>query len=316
MFQDTHQPVLAEAVLEALAIRRDGIYVDTTYGRGGHTRAVLAHLGENGRLIAFDCDPEAEDSARLLAASDARLRFVRASFTELGERVAALGLAGRIDGLLFDLGVSSPQLDCPERGFSFRHAGPLDMRMNPDAGAPLAAWLAQADRGEIATVIKRYGEEPRAARIAAAIVAARDSNRLTDTAVLAAVIKAAVPARVAAEARVHPATRTFQAFRIHINDELAALDAALAATPALLKPGGRLVAISFHSLEDRIVKRFLRHGAHPPASPLPMVEPPAPTFERIGKPVVAGAKEIARNPRARSAILRVGQRTAAPETRP
>ncbi|HET7315140.1 16S rRNA (cytosine(1402)-N(4))-methyltransferase RsmH [Salinisphaera sp.] len=310
-----HQPVLLEAAISALAVRPDGRYVDATFGRGGHTAAILERLGRDGRVIAFDRDPDAERHAHALAAADARLEFVRASFGGMAAALADRGIAN-IDGVLFDLGVSSPQFDIAERGFSFRHAGPLDMRMDPDVGAPLSDWLASASHGEIARVIKTLGEEPMAGRIAGAIVDARAAGRLTDTAALAAIIKNAIPARVAAGKRVHPATRTFQAFRMHINDELGALDAGLAAALAVLAPGGRLAAISFHSLEDRRVKRFFRHQARPRQPELPMAPAIEPALRLIGKPVTAGATERSANPRARSAIMRVAERTTAPEVAP
>jgi 16S rRNA (cytosine1402-N4)-methyltransferase len=309
-----HAPVLAEAAVDALAVRPDGCYVDATFGRGGHSRRILERLDQQrGRLIVFDQDPDAERVACELAAGDQRLTFIRASFAELASRMAGLGLLGRVDGVLFDLGVSSPQFDVAERGFSFRRAGPLDMRMNPDAGEPLSAWLARASHGEIASVIKRLGDEPMAGRIAGAIVDARVEGRLTDTARLADIIKTAVPARFAQAKRIHPATRTFQAFRIHINDELGALEDALAGVLSVLAPGGRLVMISFHSLEDRRVKRFMRHQARPPQPVVPMAAAPAPALHLIGKPIRADQAELATNPRARSAIMRVAERTAAPE---
>lgn len=310
---DEHAPVLAEAAIDALAIRADGCYLDATFGRGGHSRRILAALGEAGRLIAFDQDPDADAVAQTLAAEDSRLTFIRGSFAQLAARVADLGLTGRIDGVLFDLGVSSPQFDVAERGFSFRHAGPIDMRMNPQAGEPLSAWLARASHGEIASVIKRLGDEPMAGRIAGAILDARASGRLTDTAVLAQIIKSAVPAKVARGKKIHPATRTFQAFRIHVNDELGALDAALSGVMSVLAPGGRLAMISFHSLEDRRVKRFIRHQARPPQPAVPMAAVAEPALRLIGKPIKADAAELAANPRARSAIMRVAERTAAPE---
>ena len=253
MPQAEHQPVLLDAALASLSLRADGVYVDATFGRGGHSRALLAQLGEAGRLIAFDQDPDAQAHAEPLAATDDRFIFVRSSFAELAERIGALGLAGRIDGLLFDLGVSSPQFDVAERGFSFRRAGPLDMRMNPDAGEPLSAWLHRASHGEIASVIKRYGEEPMAGRIAAAILEARAQAPIADTRQLADIVAGAIPAKVQAGKRIHPATRTFQAFRLHINDELGALERALDGAFDVLAPGGRLAVISFHSLEDRRV---------------------------------------------------------------
>lgn len=311
-----HQPVLCEAALDALALRPNGVYIDATFGRGGHSAAILERLDATARLFAIDQDPDAERAAGVLAAGDARLSFVRASFGDLGEHLGRLGLYGQVDGILFDLGVSSPQFDVAERGFSFRHAGPLDMRMNPEAGQPLADWLASARHGDIARVIKTLGEEPMAGRIASAIVAARDAGRLSDTADLAAVIKAAVPAKVAAGKRIHPATRTFQAFRMHINDELGALDRGLSAALSALAPGGRLAVISFHSLEDRRVKRFMRHQAKPPQPKLPMAPEIEPALRLIGKPITADSAEIEANPRARSAIMRVAERTHADEVAP
>ncbi|GAB3680002.1 16S rRNA (cytosine(1402)-N(4))-methyltransferase RsmH [Salinisphaera aquimarina] len=311
MPQAEHQPVLLDAALAALAVKPDGVYIDATFGRGGHSRALLAALGDGGRLIAFDQDPDAERNAQALAAEDTRLTFLRASFSELAARVAALGLAGHIDGLLFDLGVSSPQFDVADRGFSFRHAGPLDMRMNPDVGAPVADWLHRASHGEIASVIKRYGEEPFAGRIAGAILEAREKAPIANTVELAELVRAAIPARVAAGKRVHPATRTFQALRMHVNDELGALDAALDASLDVLAPGARMAVISFHSLEDRRVKRFMRGQAQPAQPPVPMAPVPAPSLKLVGKPVRADAQETAANARARSAIMRVAERTDA-----
>ncbi|MES1928301.1 16S rRNA m(4)C1402 methyltransferase [Salinisphaera dokdonensis CL-ES53] len=313
MPQAEHQPVLLDAALAGLALRADGVYVDATFGRGGHSRALLAQLGESGRLIAFDQDPDAQVHAERLAAIDERFTFVRSSFAELAERIDALGLTARIDGLLFDLGVSSPQFDVAERGFSFRHAGPLDMRMNPDAGEPLSVWLHRASHGEIASVIKRYGEEPMAGRIAAAILEARAQAPIADTAQLAAIVAGAIPAKVQAGKRIHPATRTFQAFRLHINDELGALDRALDGAFDVLAPRGRLAVISFHSLEDRRVKRFIRAQAKPAQPPVPMAPVPAAALREIGKPVRADAHELTANARARSAIMRVAERTEAPK---
>lgn len=312
MGQAEHQPVLLEAVLAALAVRPDGCYVDATFGRGGHTAAILNELGDKGRVIALDQDPDAESQARHMAAKDARLCFARASFADMANALAGLG-ATTIDGVLFDLGVSSPQFDVPERGFSFRHAGPLDMRMNPDVGEPLSAWLARASHGEIARVIKSLGEEPMAGRIAGAIVAARHDGRLTDTVALAKVVRSAIPARIAAGKRIHPATRTFQAFRMYVNGELDALDGGLKAALRVLSPGGRMAVISFHSLEDRRVKRFFRLQARPPQPALPMVPETPPALRLIGKPVTAPAGERAANPRARSAIMRAAERTSAAE---
>src|SRR5699024_6389331 len=287
MTQTAHQPVLLDAALLALAIAPAGCYVDATYGRGGHSTALLAALGEQGRVLAFDRDPAAAADAEARFAGEPRLRFCHDSFANLEPRLKQLRLHGRINGLLFDLGASSPQFDTPTRGFSFRHAGPLDMRMDPTSGTSLADWLAGAAVDDVRRVLQRYGEEPFAGRIARAIIAARDANQLSDTRALAEVVKQTVPARVAAGQRIHPATRTFQAFRIHINDELDQLTQALHAAVRVLAPGGRLVVISFHSLEDRIVKRFIRAQAQPEPSPLPMVPVPQPALRRIGKAVRA-----------------------------
>ncbi|ROO37666.1 16S rRNA (cytosine(1402)-N(4))-methyltransferase RsmH [Salinisphaera orenii] len=312
MPQAEHQPVLLDAALAALEPRESGICVDATYGRGGHSRAILGVLGAGGRLVAIDQDPDAAADAEALAARDPRLTFVRGSFRELRAHIEALGLLGRVDALLFDLGVSSPQFDVGARGFSFRHDGPLDMRMDPDAGAPVSDWLNRASHGEIASVIKRLGDEPFAGRIAGAIVAARAEAPVATTRRLAELVVAAVPARVSAGKRIHPATRTFQALRMHVNDELAALEAALEATLDVLAPGGRLAVISFHSLEDRRVKRFMRTQARPAPPPVPMAAAPDPALRLQGRAVRAGADEAAANPRARSAIMRVAERTSAP----
>ena len=308
--QTEHKPVLLDAAMAGLAIRPDGVYVDATFGRGGHSAAVLSRLGPHGRLLAFDKDPDAGAAAEDRLGDDARFSFHHASFARLGEVLDEAGLLGRVHGILMDLGVSSPQLDDARRGFSFSRAGPLDMRMDPSAGESAAEWLAAAGHGEIARVLKRYGEEPLAGRIAGAIVDARERAAIETTAQLADIIASAVPARVAAGSRIHPATRSFQALRIHINRELEDLSEALAQCLPALAPGGRLVAISFHSLEDRIVKRFMRDAAHPEPPPLPMAEPTPPALRLIGKPHRAGPDEIAENPRARSAILRVAERTA------
>ncbi len=300
-----HRPVLLEEVLEALDVRAAGRYVDATYGRGGHAAAVLACLGPAGRLLVLDRDPEAVAHARAHLGGDPRVRVAQGSFAALAGLVAAQGWAGRVDGILMDLGVSSPQLDDPGRGFSFLRDGPLDMRMDPAAGESAADWLNRAPEREIARVIAEYGEERHARRIARAIVRARPLRR---TAELAEVVARAVPGR---EPGKHPATRTFQAIRIHVNRELEALRAGLAQAVEALAPGGRLVVISFHSLEDRIVKRFLRGEARP-APPAPGLPPPrAPRLRLLGGPVRPGAAEVAANPRARSAVLRAAERLAA-----
>lgn len=312
MTQTDHQPVLLGAVMTALAVKPAGCYIDATYGRGGHSGAILDALGEDGRLVAVDRDPAAAEHARKRFAADTRLTFCQDSFAHLAAQIGTMSLAGGVDGVLFDLGVSSPQLDAPERGFSFRHSGPLDMRMDPTAGISLEDWLAGATSDSVRDVLRDYGEEMFAPRIARAIIAARDAGELTDTAALAGVIQAAVPERAAAGMRINPATRAFQAFRIFINGELEALAAALDATLDALAPGGRVAVISFHSLEDRIVKRFIRGQAQPAPPPLPMVPVPEPALHQIGYAIRPDADAVAANPRARSAILRVAERTEAP----
>lgn len=312
MTQHTHESVLRDAAVAALAVRPDGVYLDATYGRGGHSAAILERLGARGRLLALDRDPEAAADARRRWSGYDNVHFRRADFTDLAAVVADAGLSGCLDGIVFDLGVSSPQLEAPERGFSFARSGPLDMRMDPDTGESAADWLAGAPVDEIARVLRDYGEEKLHRRIANAIVAARERAPITTTDHLAAVVADAVPAAVAAGQRIHPATRTFQALRIHINGELDALSAALRACPEALAPGGRLVVISFHSLEDRIVKRFLRERANPEPPPVPMAPEPDPVFRLIDKPRRPDAAEVAANPRARSAVLRVAERTEAP----
>jgi 16S rRNA (cytosine1402-N4)-methyltransferase len=307
-----HEPVLHAPALDALMIRADGVYVDGTYGRGGHSAAMLARLGEEGRLVLTDRDPQAIADARAKYANDGRVTIRRANFAELGAIVDELGLKGRVDGLLLDVGVSSPQLDDPDRGFSFQHDGPLDMRMDPDSGESAAEWLARASESEIARVIKEFGEERFARRIARAIVRAREAAPIERTAQLAAIVSEAVPGPPSPR---HPATRTFQALRIFINDELGALERALADGIDLLAPGGRIVVISFHSLEDRLVKRsFARAAKPPPASRrLPTVEAFVPRLKLIGGMVQADQAELERNPRARSARMRVAEKTAGGE---
>ncbi len=303
-----HRPVLVDEAMEALNIQPAGVYIDATFGRGGHSQALLARLGPEGRLIALDRDPEAVRAAR--AVQDPRLEAVHSRFSRLAEAARVRGVE-RVDGVLFDLGVSSPQLEDAARGFSFRLEGPLDMRMDPGEGMSAGQWLAQATEREIGEVVKRYGEERFAKQIARAIVAARARQPITTTRQLAAIVAQAVRTR---EPGQDPATRTFQALRIFINQELEELPLGLAQALELLKPGGRLVVISFHSLEDRIVKRFLQAAARPagvPARlPLRADELPAPRARIVGRPVRPGPAEVAANPRARSAILRTAERLA------
>ncbi len=302
-----HAPVLLDAALEALAVRADGCYVDATFGRGGHAGAILGRLGEQGKLLAFDRDPDAGAAAARLFDGDSRARFIHARFSELARHVAPKS----IDGILFDLGVSSPQLDRAERGFSFLRDGPLDMRMDPQYGESAADFLARADEREIAMVIARFGEERHARRIARAVVAARALEPVATTSRLAGIVSAAVPGR---EPGRHPATRTFQALRIHVNDELGEIERALPQAVDALAPRGRVAVISFHSLEDRIAKRYLRAASRedPAWAGMPQLPPEAmPRLRLVGRAQFAGADEIARNPRARSAVLRVAERVAA-----
>jgi 16S rRNA (cytosine1402-N4)-methyltransferase len=306
--QDSHRTVLLEEAVDALAIRADGAYVDATFGRGGHSRLILDRLGPRGRLIALDKDPEAVAAAKRI--SDARFNVVHASFAELAGVFDRLGLEG-VDGVLLDLGVSSPQLDDAARGFSFRRDGPLDMRMDTSRGQTAAQWLDTASEAEIREVIRDYGEERFAKQIAKAIVAARQRGPVVTTGQLADIVGAAVRTR---EKNKDPATRTFQAVRIYLNQELAHLSLALPQILELLTPGARLAVISFHSLEDRIVKQFMRDAGRadmPIRMPLRERELPQPRLRLIGKPVRPSADEIAANPRARSATLRVAERTGA-----
>ncbi|MCC5794899.1 MAG: 16S rRNA (cytosine(1402)-N(4))-methyltransferase RsmH [Chromatiales bacterium] len=306
---DAHVPVLLGQVVAGLAIRPDGTYLDATFGRGGHSRAILRQLGATGRLIAFDRDPAAVEAGERLAASDRRLLMERQSFGGLHGYLLEQGLLGRIDGLLLDLGVSSPQLDDAGRGFGFRADGPLDMRMDPDSGFPAADWINSAAQADIARVLREFGEEPAARRIAQAICRRRESAPFLRTGDLADVIAAAMPGpRVPGR---HPATLSFQAIRIFINGELDELRLALGAVRDALASGGRLCVISFHSLEDRIVKRFLRDASRvdPALARLPVVPPGARPFMRLPcRAQRADEAELAANPRARSAVLRVGER--------
>jgi 16S rRNA (cytosine1402-N4)-methyltransferase len=300
--------VLLQEALEGLSLRDDGWYLDATYGRGGHSAEILARLGTQGRLLALDKDADAVADAREQFGGDPRFTIVHAGFEELAAVAAPWLGERRFAGVLFDLGVSSPQLDVPERGFSFAHDGPLDMRMNQTQGATAAEWLATVSQRELVDVLFRYGEEPRARQIAAAIVRTRAVEPLTSTRQLAALV-AAHAGR--GEKRIHPATRTFQAIRIALNEELGALERGLGQSLAVLAERGRLVVISFHSLEDRIVKRFMAREARGDEAyaGLPNIPPHArPRLKLVGKLVRPRAAELERNPRARSARLRVAER--------
>jgi 16S rRNA (cytosine1402-N4)-methyltransferase len=305
-----HVPVLLEEALQALQVKDDGVYVDATYGRGGHAQKILEKIGERGRLLVFDRDPRACEDARRRFGADARVTIQPGSFSLLGRTIEKLGLTGKINGMLFDLGVSSPQLDDPGRGFSFRADGPLDMRMDPTTGESAADWLNRAEENEIVRVLRDYGEERFARRIARAILRERSIEPITTTRRLAEIVARAVPVR---EKSKDPATRTFQAIRLHVNHELEELTAVLPQTVPALAPGGRLAVISFHSLEDRLVKHFMRVEAKgrelPPGLPVRHDQFRA-RLKIIAKAIRAGAEETQRNPRARSAVLRVAERTA------
>ncbi len=310
MVEPEHLPVLLAEVLSVLMTERDGVYVDATFGRGGHSRGMLGCLSPGGRLLALDRDPDAVAAGEVLAREDERFVMEHAPFSRLGEIVSRRGLLGRVQGVLLDLGVSSPQLDDPARGFSFAQDGPLDMRMNPEAGESAAGWLRRARVEEIAEVLWSYGEERYARRIARAIVAARAERPIEGTRQLAEIVARANPSW---EAGKHPATRSFQAIRIFINRELEELRACLGQVIEVLALGGCLAVISFHSLEDRIVKRFMRAEVEGERFPLgvPVTQAQCvPRLRLLGKPQRPTDAEVAANPRARSAVLRVAERVA------
>ena len=312
--------MLLDEAVDGLAIdgvRRDGRFIDGTFGRGGHSRAVLERLSPIGRLLAFDRDPEAVATAAGI--EDARLAIVHDRFTSMRAEAQRIGW-DRVDGILFDLGISSPQIDDPARGFSFRHDGPLDMRMDPTHGEPASSWLAAASTDDIARVIRDYGEERFAVSIAKAIVARRAERPVSRTRELADLVATVVRSRGARrDPTQDPATRTFQALRIHVNQELEELEEGLRQSMSLLAPGGRLAVIAFHSLEDRIVKRFIASHANPDAAttarsrrlPIRAADLPLPTLHAIAR-IKPGDEEVSRNARARSAVLRIAERTAAP----
>jgi 16S rRNA (cytosine1402-N4)-methyltransferase len=305
-----HITVLLDEAVEGLAVRANGCYLDGTFGRGGHSRLILEKLGPDARLLGFDKDPLAIATGDALAAEDGRFVVVQRSFAELGDELVQRALAGKVSGILLDLGVSSPQLDDAERGFSFMNDGPLDMRMNPDAGVSAAEFIASAAEEEIARVFKEYGEERFAKRMARAVVLRRAEQPFTRTADLAQVLTVANPAW---EKGKNPATRAFQGLRIYINNELGDLESGLDAALENLEVGGRLVVISFHSLEDRIVKLFMRKHAKGEMDKLPRdlpIIPKAfePRLKLIGKPVFASEAELAANPRSRSAVMRIAEK--------
>ena len=309
MGSNAHVPVLLGPVLEGLKIKPDGCYVDGTFGRGGHSREILKQLGSEGRLIAIDRDPQAIAAAPSFLTDDPRFELVKGCCAQLETIIGERDLVGRIDGLLFDLGVSSPQLDEADRGFSFMRDGPLDMRMDPDSGASASEWLAAVDERELKHVLRKFGEENNAARIARAIVGARKEAPISRTAQLARIIEDASPRR---GQKIHPATKTFQAIRIAVNAELEQLEAALTQSVKVMRKGARLCVISFHSLEDRIAKRFMRNASRETEQYRGMPDVPEefqPKLRIVGKAICANEAEIEVNRRARSAHLRVAERT-------
>jgi len=315
MSDGQHVPVLLEEAVAALAIKPGGVYVDATFGRGGHSRRILATLGARGRLLAIDRDPAAEAAAHTV--HDKRFSFHRAWFSDLPSVLDAAGIA-RVDGALLDLGVSSPQIDDPQRGFSHRFDGPLDMRMDPSRGASAAEWLARVTEGELRGVIADYGEERFAQQIARAIVAARAQQPILRTRQLAEVVAKALGARARGDRSQDPATRTFQAIRIHVNRELQELSLALEAIVPRLETGARVAIISFHSLEDRLVKQFFRRHSEPfggdqrlARMPIPSAALPQPPLRLVGRAIRASPNEQDANVRSRSATLRVAERTDA-----
>ena len=311
MSSNEHVPVLLGPVLKGLDIKKDGCYVDGTFGRGGHGGEILKRLGSDGRLIGIDRDPDAIASAPKSLTDDPRFELIRGESAQLEKLIGERNLIGKIDGLLFDLGVSSPQLDEAHRGFSFMRDGPLDMRMDPDSGTSASDFLQHVEQKELIRVLRQFGEEAHAPRIARAICDAREIASIVTTGQLAAIVEAAVPAKVRAQKK-HPATKTFQAIRIAINGELEQLEALLEQSVDVLKTGGRLCVISFHSLEDRMVKRFIRNTSSEPEQYRGMPSMPEelrPKLKTVGKVVVANDEEVQLNRRARSARLRIAERT-------
>ncbi|MBY7816402.1 16S rRNA (cytosine(1402)-N(4))-methyltransferase RsmH [Vibrio fluvialis] len=309
-----HISVLLHESIDGLAIKPDGIYIDGTFGRGGHSRTILSQLGPNGRLYSIDRDPQAIAEAQKI--DDPRFTIVHGPFSGIAEYAQRYDLIGKVDGVLFDLGVSSPQLDDAERGFSFMKDGPLDMRMDPTSGMPVSDWLAQADLDDITWVIREFGEDKHARRIAKAIVAYREDEEnepLTRTSQLAKLISDAAPKSF--KEKKHPATRAFQAFRIYINSELEEIDTALKGAASILAPQGRLSVISFHSLEDRMVKRFMRKESKGPEVPhgIPLTQEQiralgSADLKTVGKAIKPSEQEVEMNPRSRSSVLRIAEK--------
>lgn len=309
-----HISVLLHESIDGLAIKPDGIYIDGTFGRGGHSRTILSQLGPNGRLYSIDRDPQAIAEAQKI--DDPRFTIVHGPFSGIAEYAQRYDLVGKVDGVLFDLGVSSPQLDDAERGFSFMKDGPLDMRMDPTSGMPVSDWLVQADLDDITWVIREFGEDKHARRIAKAIVAYREDEEnepLTRTSQLAKLISDAAPKSF--KEKKHPATRAFQAFRIYINSELEEIDTALKGAASILAPQGRLSVISFHSLEDRMVKRFMRKESKGPEVPhgIPLTQEQiralgSADLKTVGKAIKPSEQEVEMNPRSRSSVLRIAEK--------
>lgn len=307
---DKHVAVLHREAVAALNVKAGGFYIDATYGRGGHSKSILESLDSQGRLLALDCDLQAVTHAEALSGNDQRFSVEQSNYSDIGNVVAEIGALGAVDGVLFDLGVSSPQLDQAQRGFSFDRDGPLDMRMDQTQGQPVSEWLPTVSAEQLALIFREFGEERYAKRIAAKVVEAVQERPLTRTRELAEIVKAAHPRW---EKHKHPATRCFQALRIFINRELDHLKIALEACVDVLRPGGRLVVISFHSLEDRIVKRFLRGTDSMPVIPrgLPVQQDKVTVrFKMLGRAIRPSEAEVASNPRARSSIMRIAERAA------
>jgi 16S rRNA (cytosine1402-N4)-methyltransferase len=305
-----HQSVLLHESINGLAIKADGIYFDGTFGRGGHSQEILNHLNERGKLFAIDKDPDAIEYAKGHFGRDPRFHIFHGSFAQISEFASEVDMLGKVDGILLDLGVSSPQLDNPERGFSFMQQGPLDMRMDLTQPISAAKFVNEAEANEMASIFRLYGEERFAGRIARAIVEARDKNPINTTLELAEIVKEANPKW---EKHKHPATRVFQAIRIHVNQELTDLTTCLDQCLEVLAPKGRLAVISFHSLEDRIVKQFMRdkeQGERLPIEVPVRYEETKTNFKRVGKAVMPQEMEVKDNVRSRSAVLRIGEKLA------